>query len=463
MPSSSPTTTAARSSAGSTGAAQMRVLLKTASRIVVRNAASVAGGRRLSRTRRYVATRGLSGTVTLRSASGRRPRHVRVAADDRRAPAAASRCSARSANAADRRALPRRPAAPRGRARRGLGDQRPRPRRLRPRRRRPRDARELAAGGAARAGRRRAHLCAGDAQGRRRLRPLRRHPLAGLQRHVGETAATDEAVAQTRGKVVAYKGKPVITYFFSTSGGRTEDVQNSFLGAEPAPYLTSVDDPFDSLSPRHRWTRRMSLRTAQRRLGSLVQRQPAAHPRAAAGQLAACRARADRRIARQADRSGPTLRRKLGLYDTWARFTVITASATRGDGNTPRTPASPAPPGGTAPQLARGAAVSRRPARPSIGRIRGRIDPAPRRAARSRSSAASAGAGRRPTGRARRARALHGADRPARALPRRDGRDVGPSVSVRTRADRCAARRERGARPAPRRGARRTTPRGRRA
>ena len=38
------------------------------------------------------------------------------------------------------------------------------------------------------------------------------------------------------------------TYFFSTSGGRTESVENTPLGTEPKPWLTSVEDPYDDVS-----------------------------------------------------------------------------------------------------------------------------------------------------------------------------------------------------------------------
>src|SRR5204862_322943 len=86
----------------------------------------------------------------------------------------------------------------------------------------------------------------------------------------GEDPRTDAAVAATAGQVVVYEGKPIVTYYFSTSGGRTENVENSFLGAQPAPYLTSVDDPYDGAAPRHRWTVRLTLAQADRRLGSLV-------------------------------------------------------------------------------------------------------------------------------------------------------------------------------------------------
>ena len=39
---------------------------------------------------------------------------------------------------------------------------------------------------------------------------------------------------ETRGEVVTYNGAPVVTYFFSTSGGRTEDVENTPLGQRAA-------------------------------------------------------------------------------------------------------------------------------------------------------------------------------------------------------------------------------------
>ena len=87
-----------------------------------------------------------------------------------------------------------------------------------------------------------------------------------------EVASTNQAVAETRGEVVTYDGQPVVTYFFSTSGGRTEDVENTPLGNEPRPWLKSVDDPYDDTSPRHRWGPiRMSLKQAGRKLGSARQ------------------------------------------------------------------------------------------------------------------------------------------------------------------------------------------------
>ena len=125
--------------------------------------------------------------------------------------------------------------------------------------------------GAQGAGRRGPHLRRGDDEARRHLRPLPRHALAGLRRRGGRGASTNQAIAATRGEVVTYNGQPVVTFFFSTSGGRTEDVENTPLGNEPRPWLKSVDDPYDDTSPRHRWGPiRMSLKQADAKLGSYV-------------------------------------------------------------------------------------------------------------------------------------------------------------------------------------------------
>ncbi len=56
-----------------------------------------------------------------------------------------------------------------------------------------------------------------------------------------ETAATNNAVDSTAGEVVTYNGEPVVTYFFSTSGGHTENVENVFTNSDPKPWLKGVD------------------------------------------------------------------------------------------------------------------------------------------------------------------------------------------------------------------------------
>ena len=66
-----------------------------------------------------------------------------------------------------------------------------------------------------------------------------------------ETAPADAAVAATKGQVLLYAGKVADALFFSTSGGRTASAAEST--GVVVPYLVSVDDPYDTLSPYHDW------------------------------------------------------------------------------------------------------------------------------------------------------------------------------------------------------------------
>jgi stage II sporulation protein D len=143
-----------------------------------------------------------------------------------------------------------------------------------------------------------------------------------------ETPATNQAVASTRGQVVTYQGQPVTTYFFSTSGGRTEDVENTTLGTEPRPWLKSVDDPYDDVSPRHRWTpTTTTLKQAGKKLRGLYKGsfrgikvlERGASPRIMSAQVLGTKG--------STTTDGATLRAKLGLYDTWAYFTTVTGKA----------------------------------------------------------------------------------------------------------------------------------------
>jgi stage II sporulation protein D len=139
-----------------------------------------------------------------------------------------------------------------------------------------------------------------------------------------ETASSNEAVDATRGQVVTYAGAPVVTYFFSTSGGRTENVENSFTGSDPKPWLKSVKDPYDGVSPRHRWGPiRMSMAQAAGELSGLVKgrfkgirvTRRGVSPRIVSARVIG--------TGGSTKVSGATLRARLGLDDTWAYFTSI--------------------------------------------------------------------------------------------------------------------------------------------
>lgn len=67
-----------------------------------------------------------------------------------------------------------------------------------------------------------------------------------------ETAATTAAVDSTRHQVLLFAGKVATTYFFSTSGGETASIADAW-GVAPLPYLVSVADPYDAISPYHDW------------------------------------------------------------------------------------------------------------------------------------------------------------------------------------------------------------------
>jgi stage II sporulation protein D len=68
-----------------------------------------------------------------------------------------------------------------------------------------------------------------------------------------EVESTNQAVDETAGEVLMYRGRIATTYFHSTSGGRTASVVDVWPGSNPVPYLVGVDDPYDSLSPHHTW------------------------------------------------------------------------------------------------------------------------------------------------------------------------------------------------------------------
>ena len=75
-----------------------------------------------------------------------------------------------------------------------------------------------------------------------------------------EGAASSAAVAATAGQVVLYQGQPIVTYFSSSTGGRSANVEEGITGADPQPYLVAVDDPYDTISPYHDWTLSLSDR-----------------------------------------------------------------------------------------------------------------------------------------------------------------------------------------------------------
>jgi stage II sporulation protein D len=144
-----------------------------------------------------------------------------------------------------------------------------------------------------------------------------------------ETARTNAAVAATHGQIVTYKGSPAITYFFSSSGGYTENVQDAFPGASPEPWLRAVPDPYDGAGhdPYHLWVYRLSVATASGKLSGLVKgslvgvqvtKHSGASPRVVTASVAGTGGRSST--------SGGSLEQRFGLRSTLATFTTITTN-----------------------------------------------------------------------------------------------------------------------------------------
>ncbi len=161
-----------------------------------------------------------------------------------------------------------------------------------------------------------------------------------------ETAATNAAVAATAGQIVLYDGQPATTYFFASSGGMTENIENSFIGAQPEPWLKGVADPYETSASD--WKLSLSFATAAARLSGLFKGSFAgievltrgASPRIVSAEVLG--SRGDETV------SGPELSARLGLTSTWAFFSVKSGAVVRpepdrsGRANTPA-PASNAP------------------------------------------------------------------------------------------------------------------------
>jgi stage II sporulation protein D len=167
-----------------------------------------------------------------------------------------------------------------------------------------------------------------------------------------ETARTNTAVSDTAGQIVTYGGRPALTYYFSTSGGRTENVENSFAGSGPRPWLKSVEDPYDGISPKHRWRLSFGARQFGGRLGAPgAFRKIRVIKRGRSPRIVRARvygARGARLL------TGAQIRKRLRLYDSWAYFTKVSASQVK--------------------HRPRRAAATRTP----FPEIRGSFDPAPR-------------------------------------------------------------------------------------
>jgi len=136
-----------------------------------------------------------------------------------------------------------------------------------------------------------------------------------------ESPTASDAVDQTAGEVVMYKGKLANTFFYSSSGGKTANVQDVWPKSEPSPYLVSVADPYDTLSPYHDWgPLRFTPALLARRLhapGLLLDLRPDVGASGRVRSLTVVGSNGQRTL------SGSDVRRALGLRSTWFQIGML--------------------------------------------------------------------------------------------------------------------------------------------
>lgn len=144
-----------------------------------------------------------------------------------------------------------------------------------------------------------------------------------------ETSTTNAAVAATAGQIVTYAGKPAITYFFASSGGETEDVQNGFPGAEAEPWLVAVNDPYETSSSR--WKIQLTFAAAGRSLAGLYKgsfRGIEVLKRGVSPRILSARVLGS---SGSSVLDGPELAARLGLDSTWEYFSVLSHGVVRAE------------------------------------------------------------------------------------------------------------------------------------
>ena len=140
-----------------------------------------------------------------------------------------------------------------------------------------------------------------------------------------ETTSTRQAVAQTNGQVLLYRGRLIDAVFHSCSGGSTEN--SGEIWNRQLPYLTSVPD-FDQVSPLRNWSQSFEpqeLRRAFVEIGGVTALEPLVT--SSSGRIRQVRVTGP---GGQLVLSGAELRRRLGLRSTLVRFQLLAPARPQG-------------------------------------------------------------------------------------------------------------------------------------
>jgi stage II sporulation protein D len=135
-----------------------------------------------------------------------------------------------------------------------------------------------------------------------------------------EAPTTTAAVDATAAGVLTYDGRIALTYFSSTSGGRTAAIGDAWK-SPPVPYLVSVPDPYDAISPYHDWGpiafTAAKLKKALKLPGRLLDLQTTVNASQRVDNVTAVGDEGELVL------SGAEARRALGLRSTWFRVGVL--------------------------------------------------------------------------------------------------------------------------------------------
>ena len=135
-----------------------------------------------------------------------------------------------------------------------------------------------------------------------------------------EDPNAQRAVDATAGQVLFYGGKVAHTYFFASSGGRTAAVTDVWPDANPLPYLVSVPDPHDVISPYHDWGPVVLTPAA---IGRALGAPPTLDLLPQLSRYGRVREITVRSARGDVTMTGSEFRRALGLRSTWVRIGVL--------------------------------------------------------------------------------------------------------------------------------------------
>jgi SpoIID/LytB domain protein len=138
-----------------------------------------------------------------------------------------------------------------------------------------------------------------------------------------ESPATTDAVTATKGMALYFGSTVATTFFYSTSGGQTESSLD-WTGT-PLPYLVSVSDPYDDISPYHNWgpvpVTAQTISKSLKLTGPITDATTVANAAGRVGKLNLMTPLAPLTV------SAATLRAAIGLRSTWFTIGVMALSA----------------------------------------------------------------------------------------------------------------------------------------